>query len=509
MTTRHLPGRFLVVAVTACAVAFLAPEGALAAPGDRPAPPPNPLVEGPWPPSKVLAVDPSTVSPPDVVSTQATSCPPATYGVQHYAPGTGKTVALTFDDGPGLHTQAIMQVLEDAGVAATFFDIGVNANVNPGMVGAQNEQLFPIGNHTWSHPDMATQPAASQAAQLDQATAQLQSITGAAPCLFRPPYGSYNSTTLNLAYARNMNVWNWSVDTEDWKAANSASSFWVNRIITRAQAGGSQAHPVILMHNAPSGDAATVAALPTIIQFYRDRGYTFVGLDGRVADRPIAGDWDGNGTITPGVVRGNTWYLRNSNASGPPDITFAYGGPSDRVVVGDWDGNGTWTPGVVRGNRWLLRNANSSGVQTVPTVTYGGPADRVITGDWDGNGTFTPGVIRGNRWYLSNNFAGVQSIPTIAYGGPNDRPIAGDWDGNGTFTPGLNRNGRWYLSNNFAGVQSIPTIAYGSGTDRPLSGDWDGDGTFTPGVARGDTFHERTTNDATGVTWRRVTLQLP
>jgi hypothetical protein len=138
MTTRHLPGRFLVVAVTACAVAFLAPEGALAAPGDRPAPPPNPLVEGPWPPSKVLAVDPSTVRPPRVVTPFASTCPAAPYGVQHTAPGSGKTVALTFDDGPGASTDAILAILEDAGVAATFFDIGVNANVNPGMVGAQN-----------------------------------------------------------------------------------------------------------------------------------------------------------------------------------------------------------------------------------------------------------------------------------------------------------------------------------------------------------------------------------
>jgi peptidoglycan/xylan/chitin deacetylase (PgdA/CDA1 family) len=116
---------------------------------------------------------------------------------------------------------------------------------------------------------------------MDKASTEQSRIVGGAPCFFRPPYGSYNNTTLALARARHMSVWNWSVDTEDWKARGSASSVWVKRIISRAEAGSRQAHPVILMHNARSGDAATVAALPTIIAFYRDRGYTFVDLTGR------------------------------------------------------------------------------------------------------------------------------------------------------------------------------------------------------------------------------------
>jgi hypothetical protein len=78
-----------------------------------------------------------------------------------------------------------------------------------------------------------------------------------------------------------MAVWMWSVDTEDWKADGSAASSWVNRIISLAESeGGGQLHPVVLMHNAPSGDPATVAALPTIISYFRMRGYTFVNLAG-------------------------------------------------------------------------------------------------------------------------------------------------------------------------------------------------------------------------------------
>jgi hypothetical protein len=179
-----------------------------------------------------------------------------------------------------------MDILEDAEVAATFFNVGVNEAVRPEIVRAQASRGFLLGNHTWTHPDMATLPETAQAREMDDAIAGQTSLVGAPPCDFRPPYGSYNETTLSLAQARGMNVWNWSVDTEDWKARGSDDPFWVDRIVDLAKAGGRQTNPVVLMHNMPAGSPATVAALPAIIDFYRDRGYTFVDLAGRVAGRP-------------------------------------------------------------------------------------------------------------------------------------------------------------------------------------------------------------------------------
>jgi peptidoglycan/xylan/chitin deacetylase (PgdA/CDA1 family) len=241
--------------------------------------------------SEVLAADPATVTPPaQTFAAQAPGCPDARYGVQSTAPGAGKTVALTFDDGPGRSTAEILRVLSSKRVAATFFNVGINENANPAMVRATRDQGFLLANHTWSHPDMTTLGSAQQAAEMDNATNQQASIVGARPCFFRPPYGAYNATTLSLADARNMAVFNWSVDTRDWEARGSSDPYWVNRIISLAQAGGSQTHPVVLFHNSPTGNPATVAALPTIIDFYRDRGYTFVDLAGRVKADPALRD---------------------------------------------------------------------------------------------------------------------------------------------------------------------------------------------------------------------------
>jgi peptidoglycan/xylan/chitin deacetylase (PgdA/CDA1 family) len=278
-------GRILGAAILVGALSLAAPAAQAAPTSPSPSSPSRSLPEGPWPPSQVLAADPATTAAPRGPAQAATSCPPAGYGVNHFAPGAGKTVALTFDDGPGTSTAAILQVLHGQGVPATFFNIGINQTVRPALVQQEAAQGYLLGNHTWNHPDLTTKSASAQAGEMDQTTLEQTSLVGSPPCFFRPPYGSYNSTTLSLAQPRNMSVWNWSVDTEDWKAAGSGSSSWVDRIISLAEGGGSQSHPVVLMHNSPAGNPATVSALPTIIQFYRDRGYTFVDLAGGTGDR--------------------------------------------------------------------------------------------------------------------------------------------------------------------------------------------------------------------------------
>lgn len=299
-----------VVAALLVTAFSLAGPAVRAAPTSSPPQPSSPdLPAGPWPPSEVLAADPATRAAPEVAALAAASCPAVGYGVNRAAPGAGRTVALTFDDGPGTSTPAILQILREQGVTATFFNIGVNQSARPALVQLEASRGFLLGNHTWSHPDLATQTSTVQAGEMDMATAQQVSLVGIPPCFFRPPYGSYDSTTLSLAQARGMSVWNWSVDTEDWKANGSGDSYWVDRIITLAQVGGSQPNPVVLMHNSPLGNPATVAALPAIIEFYRDRGYTFVDLAGRTAGQLPVGRLDSVAVDGAGDLTMRGWAI--------------------------------------------------------------------------------------------------------------------------------------------------------------------------------------------------------
>ncbi len=300
---------------------------------------------GPWPPGSVLAASPDEVVAPLAAAPVINpKCPAAPYGVQTAAPGSGKTVALTFDDGPGPTTTALLNILQNNGVAATFFNIGINQAARPAGVRSEAVLEAPLGNHSWSHPQLPTLSAAAQATEMDRTSAEQVALTGAAPCLFRPPYGEYNATTLQLAQQRRMSVWNWSVDTEDWKAGTSTAASWVTRIVTRAEAGVSQQHPVILMHNPAGGIPATVTALPQIIAFYRSHGYTFVDLYGHTGQRPTP-----SAAITSG---GRHLLVRGTN-----------GAAFQRIGHGDtWGGWLSLAGGIVGGPAGIAANSTSAAV---------------------------------------------------------------------------------------------------------------------------------------------------
>src|SRR5262249_37894638 len=114
---------------------------------------------------------------------------------------------------------------------------------------------------------------------------------------------------------------------------------------------------------------------------------------------PLAGDWDGDGIVTPGLYNPatGTWFLRNSNTTGMADLTFLYG-PANLgwiPIVGDWDGNGTDTVGLydpVNG-MFFLRNTNSTGVADISfAFGPGGLGWQPVVGHWNGPGADTVGL---------------------------------------------------------------------------------------------------------------------
>ena len=204
---------------------------------------------------------------------------------------------------------------------------------------------------------------------------------------------------------------------------------------------------------------------------------------GAPGDLPIVGDWDGDGDTTIGLYRPSTstFFLRNTNSTGTPNITFSFGnGPGgDIPIAGDWDGDGDTTIGLYRPSTstFFLRNSNSAGFPDI-TVPFGAAGDLPIVGDWDGNGTTTVGLYRpsGSTFYLRNsNTTGAPDI-TAPFGTSGDMPVVGDWDGDGDTTIGLYRpsGSIFYLRNsNTTGAPDI-TAPFGASGDRPLAGDWDG-----------------------------------
>jgi hypothetical protein len=251
---------------------------------------------------------------------------------------------------------------------------------------------------------------------------------------------------------------------------------------------------------ANSGSGCTYTSCPGdyVVQYITDNfsgGEMRTGVANRrspaPADIPVKGDWDGNGTVTPGVMRGNIWMLRNSNSGGSAEIEFSFGTTGDIPVTGDWDGNGTTTIGIFRPSdrTWHLRNSNSGGSVSYTAFSFGTAGDMPITGDWDGNGTTTIGIYRPSdrTFHLRNaNSSGSVSYTAFAWGIAGDMPIVGDWDGNGTTTIGVYRpsDRTFNMRNANSGGAASYSFAYGIAGDMPVTGDWDGNGTTTIGVFR-------------------------
>lgn len=204
---------------------------------------------------------------------------------------------------------------------------------------------------------------------------------------------------------------------------------------------------------------------------------------GAATDKPLAGDWNGDGKDTIGVRRGNEYFLRNTNSGGGHDHWVRYGRATDQAYVGDWDGNGTDTIGVRRGNQYYLRNINSNG-DPHTTFRYGKASDETFVGDWNGDGRTTIAVRRGNTFHLRNTLAGGNAEITFNYGRKGDEVYVGDWNGDGKETFAVRRGNEWHIRNDFNGGPAERIIRFGKASDTPLVGDWDGNGTATPGVHR-------------------------
>ncbi|MEE2521401.1 GH25 family lysozyme [Pseudarthrobacter sp. J75] len=204
---------------------------------------------------------------------------------------------------------------------------------------------------------------------------------------------------------------------------------------------------------------------------------------------PLSGKWGGDGIQYVGWHSGNRWCLQM-----PMNVNrcFYFGNPGDRPIIGDWDGNGTDGIGIVRQGNWQLANS-ATDPWVFRAFNFGIASDQPVIGGWEQAGPDSIGVVRGNQWILAKTIWNPYVFRAFYYGIDSDKPVAGDWDANGTDTPGIVRNGQWMLMNSIWFGNIDRSFAYGIGTDWPVHGDWNNDRRDTFGVMRNGTWH--LTND--------------
>lgn len=176
-------------------------------------------------------------------------------------------IAITFDDGPGYRTTAkLLDGLAERNVKATFFLIGNKVEENKEIVRRMYNEGHLIGNHTYSHVDLACVSNNSALEEIKKTNELIKSITGEDVKYIRPPFGKYNN---RLIFNVNMTAVLWSIDPDDWKTTDVSQV--VNLVVNNAGCGD-----IILLHDIY--DSSVEAALE-IIDRLQDKGFIFVTVD--------------------------------------------------------------------------------------------------------------------------------------------------------------------------------------------------------------------------------------
>lgn len=200
---------------------------------------------------------------------------PSMYVIRKWGKTAEKKVVLTFDDGPDpIYTPQILDILAQYKVVANFFIVGMEAQNNIPLVKKIFFAGHELSNHTYSNPNMSALSTPRALLEMDATRLLLEAITGRSTTMFRTPIHTSPETLdeLNLiALARSRNYLTIGAlnNPLDWQPNISADSI-VARVIRNKNLGN-----VIVLHDGGGNRSATVKALPNIIQYFQQEGYTF------------------------------------------------------------------------------------------------------------------------------------------------------------------------------------------------------------------------------------------
>jgi len=205
------------------------------------------------------------------------------FGEALIAPPRPGELALTFDDGPNpAWTPRLLDILASHDVRATFFLVGSHAQAEPELARRIVAAGHLIGNHSWSHPNLALTGASRVQEELARTSKTLEQIAGAPVRYFRPPFGARRPVVFLLARSLGMVPVLWNAMTADWSEPSADKiaerlTHRIDRLERQSQAAN------IVLHDGSHLDrrgkrGPSVVAAGQLLAAYK-KNHRFVTLD--------------------------------------------------------------------------------------------------------------------------------------------------------------------------------------------------------------------------------------
>lgn len=195
------------------------------------------------------------------------------FGSTLVAPERMGELALTFDDGPNpACTPRLLDMLAAHRVKATFFLMGQYAETEPYLTRYIADQGHIIGNHSWSHPNLALTSSRKVRDELWRTKHTLEQIIGAPVHYFRPPYGARRPYVLRVAQDLGMDPVLWNAMTNDWEEPSGEEI--AEKLSVKIDALGRRGRSsTVVLHDGGHGEqgadrSASIAAAEALIRRY-------------------------------------------------------------------------------------------------------------------------------------------------------------------------------------------------------------------------------------------------
>ncbi|MFE7413262.1 polysaccharide deacetylase family protein [Streptomyces laurentii] len=182
--------------------------------------------------------------------------------------GVGRSMVLTFDDGPDpRYTPEILATLRRYGCRAMFFVCGEMAIDNQDLLKQMAADGHVVGNHTWTHPELPKMRPSVIRREITSTSDIIERALGTPPSWFRAPYGAWNRIVFETGAELGMEPLAWTVDTTDWEEPPTDTI--VRRVLDGVGDG-----VVVLNHDAGGNRSHSVAAIKQYLPRLLDAGYT-------------------------------------------------------------------------------------------------------------------------------------------------------------------------------------------------------------------------------------------